>query len=80
MTKKKSTEKTTKRSAAKPAAGLPRRVVLVVFAQQNSFTIEEWDSYLAKRGFQLEEIMTPDAWERRNKLSENKNATEKTFR
>lgn len=41
-------------------------VVLVARAPNDGATIQEWERRLKKHGLQLEEIMTPDAWERRN--------------
>lgn len=47
-------------------------VVLVARAPNDGATILEWERRLKKHGFQLEEIMTPLAWERRNKPPEKK--------
>jgi hypothetical protein len=47
-------------------------VVLVARAFNDGATIEEWNRRLKRFGLQLEEIMTPASWERRNKPPEKK--------
>lgn len=41
-------------------------VIVIARAPNDGATILEWERRLKRHGFQLEEIMTPSAWKRRN--------------
>jgi hypothetical protein len=47
-------------------------VVLVVRAPNDGSTILKWQKRLKKHGLVLEEILTPEAWDRRCSKSEKK--------
>lgn len=47
-------------------------VVLVVRAPNDGSTILEWNKRMKKHGLVLEEVMTPEAWDRRCSKSEKK--------
>lgn len=44
------------------------RIVLIVTAPNAGQTLEEWDKFFKTLGFRFEEGMTPESWERKQRV------------